>query len=297
MKRVFVLVGLAAVAMLVTDAEAFRVTTADTGGADVELREESPTSNRGTNTEIASRVSAKSLGASYDHQALIYLKFGVAGITTADLLGDITVRTTYRNTNLAPSRYQDMTDPIGPNTGWDYYLLDPTTAGANWDELAITPSTAPGCYVDGDYTTKPIYDFLGDLNPGLNYLGRQLYDDDDLRGGHLSVGGAFDFTLGAGSLLHQMIEAAQGTDHQTLTIVMVIAHEADNDNTTQWINFNYLFNPKEMDPLNADATSPWGGMSNANDDFSPMLTNEPHIPEPATMALLALGGLLLGKKR
>lgn len=296
MKRVFVLVGLVAAVMLVTDAAAFRVTTADPGGADCEMREESPTSNRGTSTEIAARVSAKSLGASYDHQSLIYLKFGVADITADDLLGDLIVRTTYRNTNLATGRYQDTVEPIGANTGWDYYVLDPTMEGADWGETTITPSTAPGLYVDGDYTTKPIYDFLGELNPGLTYLGQRLYDDEYLRLGHLAVGAPFDFTLSAGSALHDAIIAAQATDHQTLTIIMSIAHNADNDNPN-WINFNYLFNPKEMGTLNGDAASPWGGMTNIANTFSPALTNVAGVPEPATMVLLGLGGLLLRRKR
>lgn len=293
MKKAIVLMGIAAVALIVTDANAFRITTADPGGADCEMREESPTGNRGSSTEIASRVSAKSLGAGYDHQALVYLKFGVGGLTSTDLLGDITVRTTHRNTNLASGRIQDTIDPIGPNTGWDYYVLDPTMAGADWDELSVTPNTAPGMYVDGDYTTKPIYDFFGDLNPGLTYLGRQLYDSADLVGAnpHLPVGGKFDFTLSTGSALHDAIAAAQGTSHQTLTIVMMIAHNADNDNPN-WINFNYLFNPKEMTTLNNDADSPWGGQSNANYDFAPML-----IPEPATITLFGFGVLALLRKR
>ena len=58
MRRIFVLVGLAAVALIVTNAEAFRVTTNDPGGADAELRESQPTTNRGDSTEIASRVAA-----------------------------------------------------------------------------------------------------------------------------------------------------------------------------------------------------------------------------------------------
>lgn len=292
MKKVFVLVMLLAVVLFVADAKAWRITT-NMGGADCEMREESPTSNRGASTEIASRVSAKSLGASYDHQSLIYLKFNVSSLTPADLLGDIIVRTTIRNTNMAPGRYQDTVEPIGPNTGWDYYVLDPTMDGADWDESTITPETAPGLYVDGDYTTKPIYDFLGQLNPGLTYLGQRLYDDQYLVSGHLAVGAPFDFVLNPGSALHQAIEAAQSTNHQTVTIVMCIAHNADNDNPN-WINFNYLFNPKEMTTLNNDAASPWGGMSNADGRFSPQLTN---VPEPTTMVLLGLGTLLLRKKR
>jgi len=291
MKKLIVFVGLVAVALFVANAKALTITT-NMGGADCEMREESPDSNRGTSTEIASRVSAKSLGASYDHQSLIYLKFNVSSVTEADLMKDIIVRTTIRNTNMAPGRYKDTVEPIGPNTGWDYYVLDPTVPGANWDELTITPNTAPGLYIDGDYTTKPIYDFLGDLNPGLTYLGRRLYDDQYLVSGHLAVGAPFDFVLAPGSALHQAVQTALSTDHKTVTVIMYIAHNADNDNA-QWINFNYLFNPKEMTTLNNDPASPWGGMSNANGEFSPSLI---FVPEPTTMVLLGLGGLLLRRK-
>lgn len=292
MKKAFVLVCLAAIVLFVANVKALTITT-NMGGADCEMREESPDSNRGSSTEIASRVSAKSLGASYDHQSLIYLKFNVSSVTEADLMKDIIVRTTIRNTNLAPGRYKDTVEPIGPNTGWDYYVLDPTTPGADWNESTITPNTAPGLYIDGDYTTKPIYDFLGELNPELTYLGQRLYDDEYLVSGHLAVGAPFDFVLSAGSALHQAIaKSLQETDHKTVTVVMYIAHNADNDNA-QWINFNYLFNPKEMLVLNSDPASPWGGMSNANGEFSPSLI---FVPEPATLVLLGLGGLFLRRK-
>jgi hypothetical protein len=298
MKKVFVLLGFAAAVIFVANAQALRITTNDPGGADCELREEAPAANRGTSSEIASRLyvyPSNPTDSSKSRNSMIYLKFGVADVTAADLLGDINVQTTFRNTNLAVGRYRDTVEPIGPNTGWDFFVLDPTMEGANWSETTITPSNAPGYFLDGDYSTKGIYDpFMGGLNPGVTYLGTQLYDDQYLRGGHLSVGGRFTLVNNPGSALHDAIVAAQATDHKTVTVIMTIAHEWDSDNT-QWINFNYLFNPKEMLTLNNDPTSSWGGASNAYGKFSPALTSG--IPEPATMALLGLGGLLLRRKR
>ncbi len=288
-----VMVGLVAIALMAADAQAFRITTAH-GGADAELRESGPTTNRGDNSEIASRVAS-------NRNSCIYLKFDVSTITAADLADDITVRTTYRNNNLVESRFYN---PEFGYTGWDYFVLDPTMEGANWDEMTITPENAPGYTYDGLYETKGQYTvdpFEGAvLNDGLTYLGQQLYSSAGMVGttSHLPVGGAFDFTLGAGSALHDAIIAAQATDHKMLTIIMGIAHDyVEGETPSQWVNFNYLFNPKEMTTLNSDPDSPWSGMANdASNDyfFSPTLL---HIPEPATMVLLGLGGLLLGRKR
>jgi hypothetical protein len=303
MKKVIVLMGLAAVVMLVTEAEAFRITTSDPGGADAELRESQPTTNRGASSEIASRQ-----GPAYGKQSEIYLKFGVGDLTPADLAGDITVRTTYRNTNLTPGRFQDIAGG-GPNTGWDYYAVIPTETGANWDETTIAPTTdtvagtvqPPGYFYDGNIATKGC-GTPGFPTTGLVYLGSQLYQDADMRAGHMPVGGAFDFTMGSGSVLHALIDAAQATPHQTLSIVMCVIHDTTNPNIN-WLDFNYLFNPKEMTVLNEDVYSPWGGLAESyynslGGSFNPQLTNEPHItPEPATIALLGLGGLLLRRKR
>ena len=291
------------VAIFAADLKADRYTTNMPGGADAELRESSSIFNRGDSTEIASRIAGTS------RMSLIYLKFGVGDISAAELAGDIKVHTTYRNTNLGVGRFQDLaSDPQGPNTGFDYYVLDPTVDGADWDEMTIGPTDndpnltfvgdltvqPPGYVYDGDYTTKPS-GTPASPTAGLTYLGTKLFEnyqiDPDVN--RLVVGDNFDLITSPGSALHSAIVAAQGTAHQTVTVVMCIAHEADNPNSN-WLGFNYLFNPKEQTTLNGDPESPYDGASNANGEFSPALLT---VPEPTGLALLCLGGLALVRRR
>lgn len=279
------LLGLAAVAVLATSAQAAIYSTADPGGADIEFREENPLTNRGSNSEIASRIEGGS------RNSVIYLKFNVANMAAYELANDIIVQTTYRNTNLSNSRIEwTANNQSGLNTGFDYYVLDPTIAGADWDEATITPTSAfaagLGYAFDGNFMTKATGTPLAPT-AGLTYLGTKLFDSADLVSGHLPVGERFRLTAVPGSPLHDAIVAAQGTAHGTVTVAMAIAHTWDNPNGN-WLNFNYLFNPKEMtDPIN-DPASPYDGQARGGAAFAPALVT---VPEPSTIALLGTAGL------
>lgn len=290
-KFVTMCTAVGAIALLAAPAEAARYDTLNTaGGADLELRESQPTTNRGDNSEIASRIADGS------RNSVIYLKFGVGDISLVELANEITIQTTYRNTNLSPGRIEDASG--GPNTGFDYYVGDPLDAAADWGELTATPiANAPVGYVfDGNFATKAT-GTPSSPSPGLTYLGTKRFDSAQLVGSspHMPVGGPFEITLPAGSPLHTAIATAQGTSHETVTVAMAIAHETDTTNS-QWINFNYLFNPKEQDPLNDDADSPFGGAANDLGQFAPALIT---VPEPTSVVLIGLGGvaLLVGQRR
>jgi hypothetical protein len=197
------LLALGAVTMFAVSAQAGRISTADPGGADVELRESQPTTNRGGNSEIASRIDA----TAFNRNSVIYLKFGVADISATELAFDITVRTTYRNTNISPGRIEHCCG--GNNTGFDYYVLDPTIDGADWDETTIAPTTsattvaAPAYDFDGNFKTKATGG-PGAPTEGLTYLGTNIFDNADLVGAspHMPVGGNFDLVAAPGSALH-----------------------------------------------------------------------------------------------
>ncbi|QEG35775.1 PEP-CTERM sorting domain-containing protein [Bythopirellula goksoeyrii] len=291
-KSVSLCAALAVMSLLAVDAQAGRIFTYDPGGADAELRESTPTTARGTGTEIASRIAPGTNG----RNSVIYLKFGVGNITPAELAGNIKVRTTIRNTNITAGRIEIPNVQNGANAGFDYFVLDPTLAGADWDETTIAPLTnamagtvaAPGYAFDGNFSTKPT-GTPGTPTAGLTYLGSNSFDSAGLQpSGHLLVGSPFDLvSLPPNSALHQAIAIAQGTAHQTVTVVMGVSHPADSPNGN-WINFNYLFNPKEQTMLNNDPASPYSG-SKAN-AFAPALIT---IPEPASFALLGIASLAL----
>ncbi|MAT68582.1 MAG: hypothetical protein CMJ58_03580 [Planctomycetaceae bacterium] len=294
------LLGLAAVAMLATSAPAAIYTTADGAGADAELRESQPTTARGTGTEIASRIS----GAG-GRNSIIYLKFDVANITPYELANDITVRTTVRNNNLSSGRIENPFVSNGATAGFDYFVMDPTIApgtdaeqgtttdpfdnqGADWDEATITPTNAPAYDFDGDFYTKAT-GTIGTPTQGLTYLGSQSFDPNDIgANGWIPIGTPFTLTtLPPNSPLHQAIVAAQGTAHQTVTVVMGVSHAADHP-VSGWLNFNYLFNPKEYTDVINDSSSPWDGLARTANPFAPALVT---VPEPTTIALMGMAGL------
>jgi hypothetical protein len=297
------MVGMAATAQAVIIPTSFGV------GADAEVREEAPTTNRGASNEIASRIidnfPTGHLSDGNDRNSLIYLKFDVTG---QPLLGanKTKVRLTYRNTNLTPNRIADTATP-NPDfrTGMAFFGLHPDHAGNNWTEAGITYLTAPGLVADFNNGTKDIDTVDPDgAGPGVSPLvplGVELFTALGTQN-RLPVGGEMLFESAA---LNSFIGSALSKGKTTVTIVAGIVHDGKipiND----WKNFNYLFNPKEMTTLNLDPGydsdtsnpsnplgSPWSGASNATaaNGFSPFSPQLIITPEPASLALLGLGVL------
>lgn len=271
-------------------------------GADAEVRESSPDVNRGTSTELASRVkNAVTSGDpsdGNDRNSAIYTRFDLsylAGVTT--LPSDFTTafRMTYRNNNMTGNRLQDTVTPNPAlRTGLAIYGLKTTAAGANWDETTITYNNAPGITPDGDVGTK-------DFNSDLIFLGAVLFPEIGTQN-HLPVGGELVFSS---AKLDSFVSDAIVGGASSLTLVSTLIHGGDTP-FTDWINFNYLFNPKEQLTLNADSNydsntmdpnNPVGPIyadpSNADGRYSPSLLLPTVVPEPTMMALAGFGAAAL----
>lgn len=268
-------------------------------GADAEIRESNINQNRGDSTEIASRVRNDFIAGDEndgsDRNSAIYTKFDVSDLTFPTS-GETAFRMSYRNNNLSGSRIQDGETP-NPNirTGLAVYGLDPEAEGADWDEMQITYGNAPGIVfnedlgvnTDGDIGTK---DFDSDV---LTFLGTVEFPEIGSQN-WLPVGEFLEFRS---EDLNAFVGDAMAAGETEITLVSTVIHGGDTP-FGNWINFNYLFNPKDQVVLNDDPNydsdvtdpnnalgSPWSGADNSTGAFSPQLLV---APEPSGLALLSM---------
>jgi hypothetical protein len=174
---------------------------------------------------------------------------------------------TYRNNNLNGSRIQDTSTP-NPDirTGLAIYGLNNNSI-ANWDETTITYLNAPGITFDGDVGTV-------DLNSDLTFLGTVAFPLIGTQN-HLPIGGELRF---CSADLDVFVKNALDSDYTSVTLVAVLIHSGGAP-FGNWLNFNYLFNPKEQATLNGDNYDPDGqgnignltSTDNSTGDFSPAL--------------------------
>ncbi len=240
-------------------------------GADAEVRESNPTQNRGDSTELASRVRNDSVAGDAndgsDRNSAFYTRFDLSGVAIPPTF-ETAFSLTYRNNNLVGSRVQDT---ITPNpairTGLAIYGLDPSKT---WSEDAITYLTAPGITFDGDIGTV-------DLNDDLTFLGTVEFPEIGSQN-HLPIGGELRF---CSDNLDEFVRDALDNGFTAVTLASMRIHGGDSP-FSNWINFNYLFNPKEQATLNEDNYDPDGQGSignltstdNSTGDFSPALIIE-----------------------
>jgi hypothetical protein len=217
---------------------------------------------------------------------------------------------------------------------------NPATGPLYGPEGSITFYNAPG--ITPDSRTSPAQDpGKYNVNSDMRFLGQATLEDPGLPNAvpppYPSVAGAgnaahcvgcvaLDFKDSQGAL-HDLIEEARLLGQTHITLAVHFALDAFQNATGEmaqitpndFLNFNYLFNPKEMDAntsdmipfqLNTDPSyntdwtdidgmpgadngmtgpGPYSGASNAGGQFSPRLVF--FIPEPSTFVLMALGSL------
>lgn len=255
------------------------IPTNDGTGADAEVRESSPTQNRGTSTEIATRVwntyIAGHANDGNDRNSAIYTRFDLTGAADPATI-ETAFRLTYRNNNINGTRIQDYITPNAAlRTGLAIYGLNNLSLG-NWIETTITYLNAPGITFDGDVGTV-------DVNSDLTFLGTVLFPEIGTQN-HLPIGGELRF---CSDNLDVFVKNALDNDWPRVTLVAMRIHSGDAP-FGNWLNFNYLFNPKEQVTLNDDNYDPDGQGSignlystdNSTGNFSPALA----IENKATLA-------------
>jgi hypothetical protein len=280
--------------------QAIEITTNIGSGADAEVRESNPAQNRGSSTELGTRAKDAEAGGSnfdnLDRNSVIYLKFDLGGLIAGDA-ASATLRMTYRNNNLTPSRVTD-TDGNAPDHGQNgllYYGID----GATFNENTINYDNAPGLSPDGDVGTM-------DFSAAVSYLGTA--DFPEVTGvPNLPVGGALDFS---NDTLANFVQQEILTNPSGVAVIAVTHRNLGltssggkgGDEPFAWTNFNYLFNTKEQTTLNTDLNSPWSDADNSNGEFSPRLILSDQVrtpvPAPAPWLLIAtaLGGMSLSSR-
>lgn len=272
-------------------------------GADAEVREEAPTTNRGASNELASRVqSLLPLGDpndGSDRNSVMYLKFDLSGLTPADAVGTRVQLTARNNNQLTSGRIYD-TDGVDPDygrNGLQFYGVP----GATFTESTITYLNAPGMTFDGNVGTR-------DFNGSAVLLGDMRFRGLGVSNGYY-VGQPVRFENN--SALDAFIAGEIATNPNGVAVIAVVTrNQGVTGEPSNWRNFNYLFNPKEMVTLNTnpawdadttDPNNPLGGphsaASNADGRFSPTLMFG--VPEPASLVLLGICGIgsLLNRRR
>ncbi|TWT97674.1 hypothetical protein Pla108_18260 [Botrimarina colliarenosi] len=270
-------------------------------GADAEVRESAFDQNRGSSTEIASRIKnaapAGDGADGSDRNSLIYVKIDLTDHIMPDD-GKTAFRMTYRNSNLNSSRVADYITPNSNfRTGLAFYGLDTTLT---WDESTITYANAPGIDFPGDANIG-----TRDLNSSLTFLGTQTFEPMGTQN-HLPIGGALTF---ASANLDTYVSNAIAGGATEVTIVAHTLHDGSPffAQFNNWINFNYLFNPKEQVTLNGDSYDAGDGngnignlfgTDNSTGAFSPSLLLV-QVPEPTTavLSLVALAGFAGARRR
>lgn len=262
---------------------------------DAEVREEAfkypnvANQTRGNNSELATR---RALEADPDgdgiysggNNSVMLLRFDLTGVTAADVIAapSVTLRMRVNTTSFTAVRSYDAVNDV--NYGLQYHGLLPTATGQSWDESTVSFQNAPGLTYDAGTAATP----TGLGTPGYNSDTTPLGTADfpEITTGNVLVGEAIDFSSAA---LKQLVLDAVTAGNSSVTILAGLKDPYVS-------GYNYIFASNDTTALLTQAASPFSASSNADGRYAPTLFIGV-VPEPTSLAALALGGLILKRRR
>jgi hypothetical protein len=315
--------------------------------------------NRGSSMELASRTKDSTAGSGDRSSAMyLKFDISGITQSDLNLNHGATLRLTVRNSaQLRWSRIYDLNPYYGTLPADDtnpdfvayknnpanytraafnvYGLTNLAHPNYNWSESAITWYNAPG--ITPDSANTPLQDpGKYNFNSDLSLLGQLTFPDPPppappatgSGSPYLYVGQGVDFVDTPDGPLHTLIQNAKNAGQGYVTLVVAFNALSGFQNATgetaqttpnNFLNFNYLFNPKEMDAntslaglqLSTDPSydpdgpngplpagpGPFSGANNDTGLFSPQIIL--YVPEPAGAVLLVLGafGMITARRR
>lgn len=262
---------------------------------DAEVREEAfkypnvANQTRGDQSELATRRALEAgpnTSGLYTggNNSVMLFRFDLTGITAADVNAapSATLRLRVNTSSFTNSRAYDAANNV--RYGLQFHGLNPSAAGQDWNESTVSFQNAPGLTYDAGDNTTP----TGLGTPGYNADTTPLgtFDFPQITSGSVLVGEAFDFSSPA---LKQLVLDAVNAGNPSVTVLAGLYDPYVSA-------YNYIFAGNDTASLLNQPASPLSSSPNTGGRYAPALFIGV-VPEPASLGALALGGLLLGRRR
>ena len=216
---------------------------------------------------------------------------------------------------LAPESYWNGSDLSGPfsSRGVASFANNYDVAYQSWDGFAysnLTDSAVAG--TDAQFGAIPGTGAAGDKNYALGYVSAfspslptiTLAQSDEVEGAFFSNdnytyysmrdGDAFAKQFGASDWYQLTVTGLDAAGAATGTVVVPLAQGTDILNTWRWTDLSSLGTVKQLTfSLSSSDTGDWG--MNTPSYFA--MDNLTVVPEPLSISLLAVGGLMLAARR
>lgn len=263
---------------------------------DGEVREEAVKYNQAANltrgdlSELATRRAYSTVDVNGNdtggNNSVVFTRFSLAGITAADVnaASGVTLRFRVNTTSFTAARSNSL--PADPANGIQYgiqtHVLLPgaSSAAQHWAESALRYDNAPGLTYDGNISSADDLDY----NADSALIGTTPFP---LNGtANVLVGTPVDVSNAA---MKQAVLDAVTAGNDSITFLTRIYDPFVS-------GYNYIFASNDTTALLTQAASPLTGASNADGRFSPALFIGV-VPEPTSLATLALGAIVAGRRR